>query len=146
MMQLNFDSLQKSVGYVGHESMPSTDRLTLLDKPGTKQDEPENVAANDAPLTSWRWRIELPNRPPLVVSFSPEATHAEVLALYPASVAAKPCGGCDGLAVGSEAIYGTLDKVCQDTGECADGFSHNDHHRRRQQRQCDGDNYRADGT
>jgi hypothetical protein len=47
-------------------------------------------AANDSPVASWRWLIRFPDRKPIEVSFSPEATHAEVLGLYPEAVAAEP--------------------------------------------------------
>jgi hypothetical protein len=41
----------------------------------------------------WRWLIHFADKEPVEVSFSPEVTHAEVLALYPAAVAAEPVQG-----------------------------------------------------
>ncbi len=39
---------------------------------------------------SWRWLIHFPDRNPLEVAFSPEASHAEVLDCYPDALAAEP--------------------------------------------------------
>jgi hypothetical protein len=83
-----------------------------------KQDEPENVVANDATPTSWRWLLHFTDRNPLIVSFSPEASHAEVLADYPDAVAAEPAdsipdtGQPDPMTQGQEtAIRGGLDRI-----------------------------------
>jgi hypothetical protein len=43
-----------------------------------------------ADVRAWRWLIHFADREPLTVSFSPEATHEEVLELYPDTVAAEP--------------------------------------------------------
>jgi hypothetical protein len=45
-------------------------------------------AANEA--TAWRWLLHYPDREPVEVRFSPEATHAEALAAYPEAIAAEP--------------------------------------------------------
>jgi hypothetical protein len=54
---------------------------------------PENsipVPMPDTPATSWRWHLHFVDRNPLIVSFSPEASHAEVLEMYPSAIAAEP--------------------------------------------------------
>lgn len=47
------------------------------------------IAANDN-LRAFAWAIHYADRDPVIVSFSPEATHGEVLAAYPDAVAAEP--------------------------------------------------------
>ena len=50
---------------------------------------PENaLAANETPAA--RWLLHFTNREPVTVWITPPATHGEVLALYPESVAAEP--------------------------------------------------------
>jgi hypothetical protein len=44
-----------------------------------------SVAANDSSPAFWKWLIHFAGREPVEVTFSPEATHAEVLELYPAA-------------------------------------------------------------
>ena len=48
-------------------------------------------AANDPAIRYWKWLIHFTDRDPVTVTFSPEATHAEALAIYPDAVAAEPC-------------------------------------------------------
>lgn len=48
------------------------------------------LAKGTAAAVSWLWQIHFPDRNPLEVAFSPEASHAEVLALYPTALAAEP--------------------------------------------------------
>jgi hypothetical protein len=50
----------------------------------------EELFSGDTSITSWRWMLHFADRKPVEVTFSPEATHAEVLELYPAAVAAEP--------------------------------------------------------
>ena len=47
-------------------------------------------AANDPASPHWMWLIHFADREPLTSTFSPEATHAEVLAQFPDAVAAEP--------------------------------------------------------
>ena len=47
-------------------------------------------AANDPASPHWMWLIHFADREPLASTFSPEATHAEVLAQFPDAVAAEP--------------------------------------------------------
>ena len=51
---------------------------------GAKVAEVAEVAA-----PCYRWRVHFPDRDPLEVCFSPEASHAEVVALYPTALAAE---------------------------------------------------------
>ncbi|GHU34826.1 hypothetical protein AGMMS50256_29030 [Betaproteobacteria bacterium] len=47
--------------------------------------------ANGKPIeTAWRWYLEFPDRDPVTVSFSPEATREEVAEAYPGAVAIVP--------------------------------------------------------
>jgi hypothetical protein len=133
----DFNSLQKSVGYVGHVGKTAQPQgLQVSDKgkirsdrvgypqgvsaklsdlsdrgnvesdtpkpsngkdcptyptyPTQKQGEPKNVAANDpSGVTSWKWLIHFADRESIEVSFSPEVNHAEVLGLYPETVAVE---------------------------------------------------------
>jgi hypothetical protein len=48
------------------------------------------MAPPSADLRAWRWRVSFADREPLLVSFSPEATHDEALELYPGATAAEP--------------------------------------------------------
>lgn len=47
------------------------------------------VGADDT-ATAWRWLIHYADREPLEVSFSPAATHADMMERYPGAVAAEP--------------------------------------------------------
>ncbi|GHU20029.1 hypothetical protein FACS189475_08260 [Betaproteobacteria bacterium] len=40
---------------------------------------------------AWRWYLEFPDRDPVTVSFSPEATRAQIIEWYPDALAAEPC-------------------------------------------------------
>jgi hypothetical protein len=44
----------------------------------------------DPAMAFWRWRIHFSDRGPLEVTFSPEATLAEVVEQYPDATAAEP--------------------------------------------------------
>jgi hypothetical protein len=44
----------------------------------------------DPAMAFWRWRICFPDRGPLEVTFSPEATLAEVVEQYPDATTAEP--------------------------------------------------------
>ncbi|MEF8702922.1 MAG: hypothetical protein V5B32_06695 [Candidatus Accumulibacter sp. UW26] len=50
------------------------------------------LAKGTAAAVSWRWLIHFSDHNPMEVAFSPEASHAEVLAVYPAAIAAEPLG------------------------------------------------------
>jgi hypothetical protein len=52
--------------------------------------EAANDSSGEAPLTSWKWLLHYADREPMTVSFNPEATHGEVLVLYPKALAAEP--------------------------------------------------------
>ena len=47
-------------------------------------------AGGDPPGKAWRWLIHFADRNPVEVAFSPEATHVEVLDIYPSALAAEP--------------------------------------------------------
>jgi len=51
---------------------------------------PAKVGAGDTATASRWWLIHYPDRDPVEVAFSPEATHAEVLEAYPDALAAEP--------------------------------------------------------
>jgi hypothetical protein len=55
-----------------------------------------HAASNDHlshDLRTFAWLLHFADRSPLLVTFSPEATHGEALAAYPGSVAAEPASG-----------------------------------------------------
>ena len=50
----------------------------------------EKTAPSETLARHWKWIIHFTDREPLTSTFSPEATHAEVLAQFPDAVAAEP--------------------------------------------------------
>src|SRR5207249_2293758 len=48
--------------------------------------EAANVYADNAGTACRRWRVHFPNLDPMEVMFAPEATQAEVAAIYPAAM------------------------------------------------------------
>lgn len=60
--------------------------------PSAKKDdfsEVEKIGTSD-PATAFRWLVHYVDREPLICTFLPEATHAEILEWYPDAVAAEP--------------------------------------------------------
>lgn len=72
-------------------------------KSGTVATVATNVCAAEA--SRW-WLIHFPDRDPLEVSFSPPATHAEVLERYPDAVAAEPADNANKLLRKAAAVAG----------------------------------------
>ncbi|GHU03557.1 hypothetical protein FACS1894158_02220 [Betaproteobacteria bacterium] len=67
----------------------SKENPTVPTVPTKKHRDAENIVdSND--VTACRWLIHFADRDSLEVSITPAATHAEVLAQYPAAVAAEP--------------------------------------------------------
>jgi hypothetical protein len=62
--------------------------LSLVVTPVTSVTSQNGVTAADA--VSWGWLLHFADRDSIMVTFSPEATHAEALASYPDAVAAEP--------------------------------------------------------
>ncbi len=56
--------------------------------------------------TCYRWMVHFADRDPLEVAFSPEASHGDVLAFYPAALAAEPADLATRLPAASEALIG----------------------------------------
>ncbi len=82
--------------------------LPLLAVPLVTPVTPQN---NSTQGNIWRWLVHFSDRNPLEVAFSPEATHSEVLRLYPDALAAEPIATgrqpqSDPLTEGQEAIMG----------------------------------------
>lgn len=63
--------------------------VTPVTPKNNNAEESVTFSANDPPGKAWRWRIDFPDRNPLEVAFSPEATHAEVLGDYPDALATE---------------------------------------------------------
>ncbi|MCC2866310.1 MAG: hypothetical protein LK562_00715 [Candidatus Accumulibacter phosphatis] len=74
------DTLKKTSGYQG-KALPLL--ACTFDTPDTPQIC--NIQSNIR-----RWLLHFADREPLTVAFSPAATHAEVLAIYPDALAAEP--------------------------------------------------------
>ena len=64
--------------------------VAVANPKGEKTAPPAKVGAGDTATTSRWWLIHYPDRDPLEVACSPEATHAEILERHPDAVAAEP--------------------------------------------------------
>ena len=71
-------------------TVASVATVAVAKSPQGQTAPPAKVGAGDTATASRWWLIHYPDRDPVEVAFSPEATHAEVLEAYPDALAAEP--------------------------------------------------------
>ena len=76
--------------YLPMEATEQTAKIDLRGLCSSPIAQKNSISANDPACTAWRWLLHFENRNPLEVCFLPEATHGEVMAAYPAAIAAEP--------------------------------------------------------
>lgn len=72
------------------QTVASVATVAVANPPKAITVTPAIVGAGDTATASRWWLIHYPGRDPLEVACCPEATHAEILAMYPDAVAAEP--------------------------------------------------------
>ena len=77
-----------SVTSAKNDDVTAKPLLSLVVTPVTSVTSQNIVTADDA--VSWGWLLHFADRDSIMVTFSPEVTHAEALACYPDAVAAEP--------------------------------------------------------
>ncbi len=79
--------------YLPMEATAQTAKIDLRGLCSSDIAQKKSLSAETEPITetsAWRWLVHFPDRNPLEVAFSPEASHAEVLDFYPDALAAEP--------------------------------------------------------
>ena len=79
------------------KSFPTVASVATVAVANVPEDQPETA------IKSFRWLIHFTDRDSLMATFTPEATHSEVLASYPGAVAAEPVPEANRSPTGSEA-------------------------------------------
>jgi hypothetical protein len=88
--QASSEGLILSVSETGGIKLEGNRQAAEKWKPVIREHKAALIAALRDAGKAWRWRVVFADRDPVIVSFSPEASHSEVLEQYPDAVAAEP--------------------------------------------------------